>query len=114
MDASAPLTIRTLANPVAVIDAIRQLDPATNTWYSLYPEGQQGYCTAGQTCWINLRLRNGGTRQGAVYLKITRQDIGAVIWNQSYTLAVNAYTDIDQINFVMPATDVTLVFEIGH
>lgn len=114
VDASAPITIRTIANPYAVIDAIRQLDPATSVWYSLYPEGQQGYCTAGQTCWINLRLRNGGSLAGSVYLKVTRGDNGAIVWNQSYNLAVNAYVDIDQINFVMPAADLLLTFEIGH
>ena len=114
VDAIAPITIVTLANAHAYIDAIRQLNPATGIWYSLFPEGQQGYCTAEQTCWINLRLRNNGTLAGSVYLKITRGDTGAVIWNQSYNLAINAYVDIDQINFVMPNTDLALTFEIGH
>lgn len=114
VDGSATLTIRALAEAFAVIDAIRQLDASTGVWYSLYPEAQQGYCGAGALCWINLRLRNGGTLDGSVYLKITRGDNGAVIWNQSYSLAVNAYVDIDQINFTMPANDLALTFEIGH
>ena len=114
VDAIAPITIRTLANAKAVIDAIRQLDSFTSIWYSLFPEGAQGYCTAEQTCWINLRLRNGGTLAGTVYLKVTRGDNGAIIWNQTYNLAINAYVDIDQINFVMPNADLALTFEIGH
>lgn len=114
VDATATITINTLAEAWAHIDAIRQLDPATSTWYSLFPEGQQGYCTAGQTCWINLRLGNYGTLDGTVYLKITRNDTGAVIWDQSYALAINQYVDIDQINFVMPNANIALTFEIGH
>lgn len=114
VDASAPITIRTLANATAVIDAIRQLNSASGVWYNLYPEGQTGYCNASQPCWINLRLRNGGTISGSIYLKITRGDTGTVVWNQSYNLAVNAYVDIDQINFVMPNTDLILNFEVGH
>lgn len=114
VDASATLTINTLANAYAFIDAIRQLDPATSSWYSLYPEGQQGYCTAGQTCWINLRLRNAGTLDGTLYLIVTRTDTNAQIWNQQYNLAIGAYVDIDQINFVMPNANIGLTFEIGH
>ena len=114
VDASAPITIHTLANAKAYIDAIRQLDSASGIWYSLFPEGAQGYCTALQTAWINLRLRNSGTLAGSVYLKITRGDTGAIVWNQSYSLAINAYVDIDQISFVMPNTDLTLTFEVGH
>jgi len=98
----------------AFIDAIRQLDSATSIWYSLFPEGQQGYCNVGAVCWINMRLRNNGNGMGSIYVKITRGDTGAVVWNQSYTLAENAYVDIDQINFVMPDVDLTLTFEIGH
>lgn len=113
VDAQASITINTLST-LAVIDAIRQLDPATGTWYSLFPEGQTGYCTAGQTCWINLRLRNGGDVAGTIYLKITRTDTGAVIWNQNYAQPIGGYVDIDQINFLMPNTDITLAFEIGH
>lgn len=114
VDVTGTITINTLANPVAVIDAIRELDGGTGVWYSIFPEAQQGYCTASQLCWINLRLRNGGTATGSVYLKITRQDTGAVIWNQSYSLPVGGYVDIDQINFTMPNTNISLAFEIGH
>ena len=114
VDASASITINVLANAHAYIDAIRQLDPATSIWYNLFPEGQQGYCTVDQTCWINLRLRNNGTAAGQIYLKITRQDINYMIWNQTYNLARDAYVDIDQISFVMPSSNLTLVVEIGH
>lgn len=114
VDASANLTIITLANAYAHIDAIRQLDANSGIWYSLFPEGQQGYCTANALAWINLRLRNIGSLDGTVYLKITRTDNNQVIWDQSYTLAMNAYVDIDQINFTMPNYDLALTFEIGH
>jgi len=114
VDATAPITINVLANPYAHIDAMRQLDPATSIWYNLFPEGQQGYCTVDQTCWINLRLHNIGTAAGQVYLKITRTDINYIIWNQTYNLERDAYVDIDQISFIMPLSNITLVFEIGH
>ena len=114
VDATAPITIKVLANPYAHIDAIRQLDATTGIWYSLFPEAQQGFCNAGAIAWINLRLKNIGNVAGNVYLKITRGDTGAVVWDQSYSLAINAYVDIDQINFVMPSADLVLTFEIGH
>ncbi len=114
VDASAPITIRTLANAIAYIDAIRQLDAATGIWYSLFPEGTQGYCTALQTAWINLRLRNSGTLAGSVYLKITRGDNGAIVWNQSYNLARNAYVDRNQISNGIPNTHLSLTVEVGH
>lgn len=119
VDASAGITIKKLAAPHAFIDAIQQLDAYTGTWYLLYDASgvgtpTQGYCNVGALCWINMRLRNNGNAAGSIYLKITRTDNGAVIWNQSYSLAVNAYVDIDQINFIMPNSDLTLTFEIGH
>jgi hypothetical protein len=114
VDASAPITIRVLANAYAHIDAIRQLDVNSGIWYSLFPEGEQGYCNANTTAFINLRLKNTGSAAGNVYLKITRGDNGAIVWNQSYNLAINAYVDIDQISFVMPYTDLALTFEVGH
>jgi hypothetical protein len=113
VDATSTITIRTLANPHAFIDAVRQLDPATSIWYNLYPEGQQGYCTAARIGWINLRIRNDGTLAGTLYLKITKPD-GGIIFDKNYSLGVNAYYDEDQISFDMPATDLTLTFELGH
>lgn len=116
-DAASDITIIALDVPTAPwahIDAIRLLDTATGVWYSIFPEGAQGYCTKGAISWINLRLKNAGTGAGTIYLKITRQDNGATVWDNSYSLDVNGYVDIDQINFVMPAADLTLRFEIGH
>lgn len=115
VDAQAPITIRVLATPFAVLDAIRSLDSATGVWYSLYPEGQQGYCTKGYTCWLNFRIRNGGDAAGSVYVKISKND-GTVIYNQSWTLQVGEYFDVSANgpNFVMGTVDETLTFEIGH
>ena len=107
------IEIRTL-EAWAHIDAMRILDPATGIWYAVFPEGQQAFCHVGETCWLNLRLKNAGTTAGTLYLIIRRQDTGQVIWNQSYPLGVDQYVDIDQINFVMPAYNVSLYFEIGH
>jgi len=114
VDASSSLTINKLASAHAYIDAIRQLDAASGIWYSLFPEAQQGQCTVGAVCWINMRLRNNGNGSGSCYLKITRGDTGIIIWNQSYSLGVNAYVDVDQISFVMPNANLALTFEIGH
>ena len=36
-DAVADITIQTFTSAFAHIDAIRQLDTSTNTWYSLFP-----------------------------------------------------------------------------
>lgn len=116
VDGSAPITINVLAEAFAVIDAIRALDAAKGAWYSIYPEGQQALGTVGGTIWLNFRLRNGGGAAGNIYLKVTRNDTGAVIFNQQYSLGINAYVDISNPapNFVMPNASVSLQIEIGH
>lgn len=119
VDGTAPITIKTLAEPHAFIVAIQQLDAKTGQWYLIYDSTGvgtpvQGQCTAGATCWINLRLQNNGTLAGIVYIKITRTDTGAVILNRNYSLGINAYVDVTDISFVMPNVDLSLMFEIGH
>lgn len=108
------INIKVLAEAHALIDYLKSLDSYTGDWYDLYPSGQTGYCHAGSVCWINLRIRNNGTASGNIYVKVTVN--GSVIFNQSYPIAVGQYVDISNPapNFVMPAVDTDVIFEIGH
>lgn len=114
MDAQGEVLIIALTAPKAFIDAIRFLDSATSVWYSLFPEGQQVYCTKGSGAWLNMRVRNAGDATGTLYLKVTRLDTGAVIFDSSWVDPAGGYHDIDSIGFTMPNDNLTLRFEIGH
>lgn len=127
VDNTGLITINILGNAVACIDAIRVLDPATGIWYAPYPEGETAYCHAGQTCWVNMRLRNMGDLAGAIYLKVMKGETQDVIYNQFTSNLVpdprappvsnpvaGSYADITDISFVMPTGNLVLTFEIGH
>lgn len=93
---------------------LRLTDTESGITYNIYPEGQQGQCNAGATGVIYVRLRNDGDAQAYIYMIMTRLDTNQQLFNYSFYLAPNATADITPANFVMPAVDLVLQFEIGH
>jgi hypothetical protein len=113
-DATGNVVILAKPESKAFIDAIRILDTATGVWYAVFPENQQAQCTIGVQCWVNMRVRNIGTGRGNLYLKVTRLDTNEVVFDYNWWDDPQGYQDITNIGFIMPNSDLTLRFEIGH
>lgn len=107
------ITVISTSPAHAYIYGIRQKDESTGVWYSIYPEGQTGHCTAGATLTLTFGVQNNGSASGTLYCTVTRLDTGAQIINEQFALALNEQHEIS-VSITMPNSNLTLRFEIGH
>lgn len=113
-DSSSPITINVLASPFAHINYLHQTDGATNFMYDIFPGLVQGQCNAGAACKFDMQIANIGNGSGSIYVKVTRNDTGVVLINQSVNLSPNQAFTVPQFSTLMPETNLSVTIEVGH
>lgn len=113
-DSIGDITIIADTSAHAYINGIRTQDSSTGVYYSIYPEGQVGHCTAGATLSMWLGVVNNGSANGTLYCKVTRLDTNVVLINEVFVQNVGDVGKALSFTLTMPASNVSLSVEVGH